>query len=194
MTGGVPPPDEIDPLSAFSFTNDMATRFKDDFSPLPSKFDGVPVVKDNFSETSWHHPFYGSLVLNLSDSIVDSEVKYNILPLELSHFHSNVYYADSANCSSRLLRSALNHANKSGNRRFCYSYTFSAMQVDPTNRRHPPTPPPPVKSSETKKVECPWKVYIKQSVSGNWLVDERQNGHSHPLVFESSHTTIRCYL
>ncbi|KAL0240005.1 hypothetical protein GEMRC1_010113 [Eukaryota sp. GEM-RC1] len=105
MTGGVPPPDEIDPLSAFSFTNDMGTRFKDDFSPLPSKFDGVPVVKDSlrssifpsdFSETSWHHPFYGSLVLNLSDSIVDSEVKYNILPLELSHFHSNVYYADSA--------------------------------------------------------------------------------------------------
>ncbi|KAL0251460.1 hypothetical protein GEMRC1_000673 [Eukaryota sp. GEM-RC1] len=105
LTGEVPPPEATEPLSTVSFKNKMGSYFKDGLSPKSTKIDRVFHVKESlqssislvdFNETSWHHPFYGSLVVNFSDSIVDSEWRYNHLLLKLSHFHNNVYYADSA--------------------------------------------------------------------------------------------------
>ncbi|KAL0235957.1 hypothetical protein GEMRC1_002539 [Eukaryota sp. GEM-RC1] len=109
LYGGVPPPPETETLSHFSLKKEtkFGSSFKDDFSPEPTKFDTVTPVQSDIpptvsitdfdeTQTEWHHPFSGVLTAVLGDSIVESDWSYNHLPMVLSHWHSNSYWADSA--------------------------------------------------------------------------------------------------
>ncbi|KAL0248431.1 hypothetical protein GEMRC1_003667 [Eukaryota sp. GEM-RC1] len=101
VRGDLPEPEESTPLNLAtedSFDELLPTSSNSPHEDLPillSTHSTVAAVEpSDFPETEWHHPFYGTLVLDIvEDDLSKSGLMYNALPMTLQHARNNVFVA-----------------------------------------------------------------------------------------------------